>query len=128
MRGVLIKPSEVLYPFALQEKWMRHIGVDVPDVFTGGIEDYTDSTDRFILYMAGNVEDWTAYYAGRCAGDFLYGAVGVIETTYGILQAFAGGAALIGECLSGGGVVVVTEPLAVTVEGVAIAIDGEATI
>ena len=74
-----------------------------------------------------------AGYASRmqwmqCAGDLFYGAVGVIETTYGILQISAGGAALIGECLSGGGVVLVPETLAVTVEGVAIAIDGSATI
>ena len=54
--------------------------------------------------------------------------MGVIETTYGILQISAGGAALIGECLSGGGVVLVPKALAVTVEGVAIAIDGSATI
>lgn len=107
---------------------MRHIGVDVPAFFTGGIENYIDSTDRFILYTAGNVEDWTAYYAGRCVGDLLYGSVGVIETTYGFLQAFTGGAALIGECLSGGGIILAPETLAVIAQGAAIAIDGSLTM
>ena len=42
VRGALIKPSEVLYPFAMQERFVRHIGIDVPEVFTKEIDDYTD--------------------------------------------------------------------------------------
>ena len=34
LRGALIKPSEVLYPFALQERWVRSIEIDVPEFFT----------------------------------------------------------------------------------------------
>ena len=127
VRGALIKPSEVLYPFALQERYVRHIGIDVPEVFTEGIDDYTDATDRFVLRMAGKVEDWTLYYAGRCTGDALYTAAGFIEGVYGFTQAFAGGAAVIGEAISGGGAVLIPGTLAVAAQGVAIAIDGAAT-
>ena len=127
VRGALIKPSEVLYPFALQEHLVRHIGIDVPEVFTEEIDDYTDATDRFVLRMAGKVEDWTLYYAGRCTGDAIYTGVGIIEGVYGFMQAFTGGAAVIGEAISGGGAVLIPGTLAVSAQGVAIAIDGAAT-
>ena len=106
---------------------MRHIGIDVSEVFTEGINDYTDATDRFVLCMAGKVEDWTLYYAGRCTGDALYTAAGFIEGVYGFTQAFAGGAAVIGEAISGGGAVLIPGTLVVAAQGVAIAIDGAAT-
>lgn len=118
----------VLYPFALQERFVRHIGIDVPEVFTEGIDDYTDATDRFVLRMAGKVEDWTLYYAGRCTGDVIYTGAGIIEGVYGFTQAFTGGAAVVGEAISGGGAVLIPGTLAVAAQGVAIAIDGAATI
>ena len=44
------------------------------------------------------------------------------------MQAFTGGAAVIGEAISGGGAVLIPGTLAVAAQGVAIAIDGAATI
>ena len=128
VRGAFIKPSEVLYPFALQERFVRHIGIDVPEVFTKEIDDYTDATDRFVLRMAGKVEDWTLYYAGRCTGDALYTAAGIIEGAYGTVQAISGGAGVIAAVMSGGGTVLIPEALAVAVQGVAIATDSLGTI
>ena len=98
---------------------------------TGYLDAYLSMTESFVMSLAGDAEDMTAYYAGRCAGDVVVSLAGVAEAVYGYGAAVTGGGTMVAETVSGAGAglvpgtaVLVLAEVLVTADGVVTTVQG----
>ena len=81
--------------------------------------------------LAGDAEDMTAYYVGRCAGDVVVTLADVVEAVKGYEAAIVSGGTMIAEAASGvgaglapGTAVLVLAEVFVTADGVVTTVQG----
>ena len=138
VKTALDKPAMWMYPiYSLEENLYNTIQqvlnpwpVDQYNRInlTGYLDGYLSMTESLVMRLAGDVEDMTAYYAGRCTGDVVVILAGMVEAVEGYGAAVAGGGTMIAETASGVGAGLVPGTAVLVLADALVAADGVVTV